>query len=159
MSATAKVQSAKMAAVLQAAINTELTVSQHYWSRAVYWRSRQMKRLAEMYSKEADEERGHAQTAADRLTFLGTDPAMSPESESPGGGTLREQFEEDLAGEVAVANTYGPWIEQALDAGDYTTFKLLSAILEQTEEHVDFLQAELDKASAMGEENWVQSWS
>ena len=146
MPTRAKIQDKRITDVLQQSVNTELTVSQHYWGRAAYWRGRGMKRLTEMYEKEANEERGHAQLSADRMVFLGTDPELVPQMEKAPStkSSLKQHFTEDLTGEVTVANQYTEWVQKAMDLQDFVTFEIFRKILRETEEHVDFLQMEQD---------------
>lgn len=155
----AKIQDDRMIPILQQSVNTELTVSQHYWGRAVFWRNLGVEKLAEMYQKEAEEERGHAQMAADRMAFLGAQPRLAPTEERPASGSLRRQFEEDLAGEVAVANQYSVWVAEALSRQDFSTMDVLKKILLETEEHVDKLQGELAVADQLGDELFLARWA
>lgn len=154
----AKMQNSQLMEVLQQAVNTELSVSQHYWGRAAYWRGVGAGRLTTMYEGEANEERGHAQLVADRMIFLGQQPELRPQTEIPTQETLKQQFTKDLAGEVLVANTYVGWIQQALDLEDFTTQRILERILKETEEHINFIQGELLKMDLIGEENYLQTW-
>jgi bacterioferritin len=155
----ARVQDSRIVQTLQDAVNTELAVSQHYWSRAVYWRNLGVEKLAEMYAKEADEERGHAKLVSDRMAFLGVQPSMQPGYELPTHGTLREQFTEDLQGEVTVANTYTSWVQEAQDKQDFVTYEILLKILRETEEHADYLQGQLAVADQIGDALFLARWT
>lgn len=144
--------------VLQEAVATELTVSNHYWGRAVYWRNRNLDKLAAMYEKEADEERGHAKLVADRLSFLGNEPEIAPGPVESTEGSLKEQLQQDLDGETAVADQYSKWVRKALDADDFVTQEILTKILRETEEHTDWLQGQLAQIEMLGEQNYLLSW-
>lgn len=154
----ANIQDGRMIEVLQNAVNTELTVSQHYWGRSIYWDNLNIPKLKEMYAKEADEERGHAKLVADRMTFLGVSPEIAPSMDRATQGSLKQQFMEDLQGEITVANQYTTWVQESLEKRDFVTMKILQLILEQTEEHVNYLQGELDKIDLMGEPLYLESW-
>ena len=155
----AAIQDERITGLLQRAVNTELTVSQHYWGRAVYWRNLGMKKLVAYYEKEATEERGHAQLVADRSAFLGIVPEMNPEPFQPTATVLSRQFSEDLAGEIAVADQYAEWVQEALDLKDFVTMDVLKRILKETEDHVDYLQQELSIAQAMGDQLFFARWA
>lgn len=156
---TAAIQDKRITDLLQKAVSTELTVSQHYWGRAVYWRNLGMKKLVDYYEKEATEERGHAQMVADRSAFLGVIPWVSPEPFLPTATVLSKQFSEDLAGEIAVAGQYTEWVQEALELRDFATMDILKHILKETEDHVDFLQQELSIAQAMGDQLFFARWA
>jgi bacterioferritin len=154
----AEVQNNELIPLLKQALTTELTVSNHYWGRAKYWKGRGVAKLGQMYEKEADEERGHATLVADRMVFLGTDPDVAPQKVEATAGTLKQQFSEDLEGEVEVANQYRPWVQKALDQKDFVTMDILKRILLETEEHADWLQNQLEMMDSMGEQNYFQTW-
>lgn len=154
----AKVQNSEMLDILQQAVTTELTVSQHYWGRAAFWKGHGIPKLAAMYDKEATEERGHGQLVADRMIFLGKEPSIQPHNVDPTAGSLKTQFSEDLTGEVEVADRYTKWVKTALDKSDFVTMDILKKILLETEEHVDWLQNQLEIMDWMGEENYLQTW-
>lgn len=154
----AKVQDSRLSGILQQAANTELTVSQHYLSRAVFWRNVGLTRLAEAYEKEADEERGHFRLVADRMAFLGTMPELRPDAENPATGSLKTQTLQDLNGEVLVADQYAIWVRACLDLGDFTTMDIMKRILLETEEHADHLQGQLAQIEQMGEEVYLGTW-
>lgn len=148
-----------MLALLQEAASVELTVSQHYWARAAYWRGLGVKNLVDMYEKEAAEERGHAQMVNDRAVFLGQQPTLEPDKEAPTQGSLREQMTQDLAGEVVVADRYVVWVKAALDAADFVTMDIFKQILAETEDHVDWLQGQLKIAGELGDELFLSRWA
>ena len=43
--------------------------------------------------------------------------------------------------------------------GDYISRELLESILESEEEHIDFLETQLDLLQQVGTQNWLQSWN
>jgi bacterioferritin len=149
-------QNGELLTVLQQALNTEMTVSNHYWARAVYWQGNGVKKLAQMYEKEATEERGHAQLVADRMIFLDGAPKTAPSVIEAVEGNLKTQFSEDLDGEVEVANQYTGWTQTALAAKDFGTYAVLQKILDETEAHVDWLQNELQLIAQLGEPIYFQ---
>lgn len=154
----AKVQSGELFAILQEAVVTELTVSLHYWGRAAFWRSRGVPKLAAAYTKEATEEQGHGQLLLDRMLFLGKMPELRTGKVSLTEGAISAQLEEDLTGEIEVANKYATWVQTALEQKDFVTMDILKQILRDTEEHVDWLQSQLDIALRVGDQNYLQSW-
>ncbi len=134
---------------LQAAVNAELTLANLYWARSVFWRSRGIHRLAEYYKKQSGEL--HTQLSADRMAFLGSQPALSPEPLPPTQGTLSAQFTEELQGEASLSDRYSEWIKQAASVGDFVTEDIWRAVLKETQEHCIWLQQQLEQMTLMGE--------
>jgi bacterioferritin len=153
---TKQQSSGRMLDILNQSINVELTVSIHYQQRSFYWIA--SPRLSEMYSKEAEEERGHMKLVSDRLVFLGRQPGLSVTADAISGGSIKEQFLEDLSGEVSVADQYQPWVREAFDQHDFVTMDIFKQILKETESHAYWIQNQISLIEQMGEESYLQTW-
>jgi bacterioferritin len=73
------------------------------------------------------------------------------------GETLLEAMNCDLKLEYAAQATIKDGIACCETARDYVSRDLLQTILDDTEEHIDFLETQLDVASKVGEQNYLQS--
>ncbi|WP_286009542.1 bacterioferritin [Mycobacterium tuberculosis] len=68
------------------------------------------------------------------------------------GQTLREQFEADLAIEYDVLNRLKPGIVMCREKQDTTSAVLLEKIVADEEEHIDYLETQLELMDKLGEE-------
>ena len=73
------------------------------------------------------------------------------------GETLLEAMNCDLKLEYAAQATIKEGIAYCETVRDYVSRGLLQDILDDTEEHIDFLETQLDVAAKVGEQNYLQS--
>lgn len=102
--------------------------------------------VAAEFLEHANEEQGHADQLADRITQLGGAPDLDPRglatrshSEYVEGTTLLDMIQEDLVAERVAIESYTEMIRYVAD-GDHTTRRLLEGILAVEEEHADDLK-------------------
>ena len=143
---------------LQKAVDGETTSRNLYWARSIYWNSLGMIRLADYYLAQSVED--HAQVSADRMAFLGRQPAIDAvkvaavEEDS----SISDLMQVELKVEVELADSYAEWIKTAEQERDYVTRDLLIRVVRSTQEHVDWLQAQLRQIDLMGEDNYLAAW-
>jgi bacterioferritin len=101
--------------------------------------------VAEEFLLHANEEQGHADQIAARITQLGGAPDFSPQglatrshAEYVEGDTLVDMIREDLVAERIAIDSYGEMIRY-LGNDDPTTRRMLEGILAMEEEHADDL--------------------
>ena len=106
--------------------------------------------VADEFLEHANEEQGHADRIAERITQLGGDPDLNPEtltgrshSEYVEGEGLIDMLREDLVAERIAIESYTEMIHYLAD-GDPTTRRMLEEILATEEEHADDLRNLLD---------------
>ena len=87
----------------------------------------------------------------------GFDKIAKKEYEESIGETLLEAMNCDLKLELAAQATIKEGIAHCESVRDYVSRELLQGILDDTEEHIDFLETQLDAASKVGEQNYLQS--
>jgi bacterioferritin len=73
------------------------------------------------------------------------------------GETLVEALACDLKSEQAAQITLKDGIAACETARDYVSRELLQGILDDTEEHIDFLETQLELVAKVGEQNYLQS--
>jgi bacterioferritin len=106
--------------------------------------------VAAEFLEHANEEQGHADQLAERITQLGGAPDFNPQglatrshSEYVEGGTLIEMLQEDLVAERVAIESYSEMVRYIGDK-DPTTRRLLESILAVEEEHAEDLKTLLE---------------
>lgn len=107
--------------------------------------------VADEFLQHANEEQGHADEIAARITQLGGEPDFSPEglasrshAEYVEGEDLLDMIREDLVAERIAIDSYGEVIRY-LGNDDPTTRRMLEGILAMEEEHADDLASMLEE--------------
>jgi bacterioferritin len=90
----------------------------------------------------AQEEFDHAKALADRIQFLGGNPAITIETVKVSGSAI-EMLKQDLEGENDAIARYRKRIVQAESIGDFGTSELIRGILADEESHKNELQTTL----------------
>jgi bacterioferritin len=73
------------------------------------------------------------------------------------GETAVEILHCDLKAEVASVTTLKDGIAHCESVRDYVSRELLEGILDDTEEHIDWLETQIELVAQVGEQNWLQS--
>ena len=144
----------KVIRVLQEALKAELTAINQYFVHAEMCDNWGYHRLGELTKKEAIGEMKHAEKLIERIIFLEATPQMDYFKLNI-GETVKKQLENDLALELAAVDRLNKGIKTCLEQGDGTSRELLEHILEDEEEHVDFLEAQLHIIDEVGIENYL----
>ena len=142
---------------LQAQLKNELTAINQYF---VHYRMFQHWGFSRMAKKEYEESIGemkHADKLMERLFTLDALPNLQDLGKLMIGETLLEALGCDLKSEQGAQLTLKDGIAAAEVARDYVSRDLLQHILEDTEEHIDFLETQLELAAKVGEPNYLQS--
>jgi bacterioferritin len=141
--------------VLNDVLCAELTGINQYFIHAMMCRNWHYKRLAEHVRKESIEEMQHAQEVIERILYLEGLPNMQKYMKINVGQTVPEQFEFDLQLEYAAVERLNKGVELSRAAGDNGTRALLEKILVDEEEHVDWLEAQLQQLKEIGLQNYL----
>ena len=142
---------------LQAQLKNELTAINQYF---VHYRMYKHWGLDKIAKKEYDESIGemkHADRLMDRIFMLDGLPNLQDLGKLLIGENLIECMNCDLKLEYAAQATIKDGIAACELARDYVSRDLLQTILDDTEEHIDFLETQLDVAGKVGEQNYHQS--
>ena len=123
----------------------ELTAINQYFIHARMCANWRYQRLAEFIRKESVEEMKHAQDVIDRILYFDGQPNMQKYMKISVGRTVPEQFQSDLQLEYGAVARLNAGVELARGKGDNGTRVLLEAILEDEEEHIDWLEAQLQQ--------------
>jgi bacterioferritin len=107
-------------------------------------------RLHDAAEKRAIDEMKHAEKLIARLLFLEGRPIVSALNKIHVGDTIEVQHKNDVEAEMGAIKAYNEAIKMAVDLGDNGTRELLEAILKDEEDHLDWLEAQLDQIAQLG---------
>lgn len=142
---------------LQAQLKNELTAINQYF---VHYRMFQHWGFGKMAKKEYEESIGemkHADQLMERLFTLDALPNLQDLGKLLIGESLPEALACDLKMEQTAQATIKDGIAACEAARDYVSRDLLQHILDDTEEHIDFLETQLELIGKVGEPNYLQS--
>ena len=118
--------------------------------------------LAKYISGLMDEEREHTKKFLDRLVFLETSPKIEIQgvntvSPEPRQASPKEIFGLDEQLETTTIELYRQACKACMDAGDFASFGIFQEILTDEEEHLNWLESQLDLIAQIGEPAYVQA--
>ena len=145
----------KILETLNALLADELTGINQYIVHSEMCANWRYERLHKAVEKRAIEEMKHAEKLIERILFLEGKPVVSKLNEIRIGAEVEKQIRNDLSTEEAAVRAYNEGVRLASNAGDNGTRSLLESILKDEEEHVDWLEAQLDQISQMGIQQYL----
>lgn len=142
---------------LNAVLTNELTAVNQYFLHARMYQDWGYARLGKITYDESIGEMKHADKLIKRILFLEGLPNLQDLHKLKIGETVPECTASDLAVEVAGRVDQIEGIRECEATGDYATREILREILSDTEEHIDFLETQLNLVRTLGEPNYLQS--
>ncbi len=142
---------------LQAQLKNELTAINQYFVHDRMFKHWGFERMAKKEHEESIGEMKHADALIERLFTLDALPNLQDLGKLLIGETLVEALGCDLKSEQGAQATVKEGIAHCELARDYVSRDLLQHILEDTEEHIDFLETQLELVKQVGEPNYLQS--
>lgn len=112
-------------------------------------------KLHEADEKRAIDEMKHAEKLIGRILFLEGKPVVSQLKKVSVGADVATQHRNDHASEEDAIKSYNDGIRLAVEARDNGTRELLESILTDEEDHVDWLEAQLDQIEQLGIQNYL----
>lgn len=143
--------------LLNAQLTNELTAINQYFLHARMYRHWGFGKLAKKEYDESIGEMKHADKLIDRILMLDGLPNLQALHKLLIGESAQETLECDLKLERAAQVTVKEGIAAAEAAADYVTRDLFLMILEDTEEHIEWLETQLDLIVKVGIQNYLQS--
>ncbi len=145
----------KVIDALNGGLTIELTAINQYFVQAKMCKNWGLNRLGKKHYEESIGEMKHAEKLIDRIIFLDGVPEIARYDVIRVGTTVLEQFQNDLALETKGVHAYNHAISLCIAEGDSGSRELLATILVESEEHVDWLETQLDLIDKMGIENYM----
>jgi bacterioferritin len=145
----------KIIDALNALLQDELTAISQYMVHSEMCNNWGYEKLHEKTEKRAIDEMKHAEKLIARIIFLEGMPVVTKLNRIKIGPSVEEQLFNDEHGEVDAIKMYNAGIKLAVDLGDNGTREMLDSILKDEEDHLDWLEAQLDQIKQMGIQNYL----
>jgi bacterioferritin len=142
---------------LQAQLKNELTAINQYFVHYRMFKHWGFERMAKKEYEESIGEMKHADALMERLFSLDALPNLQDMGKLMIGETLPEALACDLKSEQHAQATVKAAIASCEVAHDFVSRDLFAHILKDTEEHIDFLETQLELVGKVGEQNYLQS--
>jgi len=149
--------SARVIEYLNAYLAIELTGHRQYLRNSRSCANWGFDRLADMQYDYSVEEMEHAVKLADRILFLEGEPDFSASAVIESAATPIDQLQQDLALIKRARRVLGEAIAHCEQQEDFVSRGLLAAMLEDEEQHTDWLETELELVERIGLQNYLQS--
>ncbi len=133
----------------------ELTAINQYFVQAEMCDNWGYAKLHDAIRARSIHEMKHAEKLIERIIFLEGCPDVCKLNKINVGTDVVSHHKNDLALENAAVEAYNADIQFAAEVGDSGTRELLKSILEEEEEHIDWIEAQLDQIEQMNIENYL----
>jgi bacterioferritin len=135
----------------------ELTAINQYILHAEMCEDWGYDKLHEAIEKRAIVEMRHAEKLIGRILYLEGMPIVSKLNEIKIGEDVLKQFNNDLRAELDAVKAYNAAVAQTSELGDNGTKVMVESILTDEEDHVDWIEEQLDQIEQMGYERYLNN--
>jgi bacterioferritin len=145
----------KVLDLLNDVLTGELTAINQYFLHARMCKNWGFDHLASHIYKESIDEMKHADKLIERILFLDGLPNLQKLGKLAIGTTPIEILKNDLALEMVAIPMLNTYIQTSRDLGDNGSEDLLTHILVSEEEHVDWLESQLELVKQLGDVQYL----
>lgn len=138
-------------------LKNELTAINQYFLHSRMYKDFGLKELGDHEYEESIDEMKHADQLIERVLFLEGLPNLQDLGKLKIGENTREMLQADLDMEMTAIPDLRDAIGYCESVNDYVSRELFESILESEEEHVDWLETQLELIERIGLENYQQS--
>ncbi len=147
----------KVVEYLNMGLRHELAAINQYWLHYRFFDNWGYKELAKKWRKESIEEMEHADKLTDRIIFLEGFPNMQVLDPLHIGQSVSEILECDLKLELEARALYEEAATHCHAVKDYVSRDLFEKLMHDEEEHIDFLETQLDLVEKLGVDLYAQA--
>ena len=147
---------AKVIDYLNKSLRHELTAVNQYWLHYRILDNWGLREMAKVWRKESIEEMEHADKFTARILFLEGFPNMQVLDPLRIGQNVKEILECDLAAEHSARALYQEAATYCHGVKDYVTRDMFESVMKDEEDHIDFLETQLDLIKRIGLELYTQ---
>jgi bacterioferritin len=142
---------------LNAVLTNELTSINQYFLHSRLYDDKGFTKLGKKTYEESIGEMKHADLVIKRVLFLEGFPNLQDLHKLTIGETVPEMLQADLNAELRGRTTLVELVTLAEKKQDFVTRDLARKILDDTEEHIDFIETQLSVIGDVGLPNYLQS--
>jgi bacterioferritin len=141
--------------ILNDVLTAELTAINQYFIHAKMMKNWGYDRLAHKEREESIDEMKHADQVIDRILFLDGIPNMQRMNKVNVGENVPEMLRLDLEEELRAIKRLNDGVKVCRDLGDKGSEDFLTEILRSEEEHVDWIESQLELIKQVGAEHYL----
>ena len=141
---------------LNKALRHELTAVNQYWLHYRLLDNWGYRVLAKTWRKELIEEMQHADKLIERIILLDGSPNMQTLESLHIGKTVKVVLDRDLQAELSAHSLYAEAATHCHSVKDYVTRDLFEQLMHDEEEHIDFLETQIELVARIGLELYAQ---